>query len=490
MPDLDDIFVSGQNVPMAQLKAYLEEQEAAVSGLDLSSEGRASANSAFDTILADIPIVSAEDGTAQAGVDLDTLFQGKYVGIGTAKYISPQGSDSNSGNSWAAAYLTLAKINANSGVACDTVYMAPGDYDFCDFRYTHTGGTSPRRFVAPFGGVRFRTSGSAVSGLTFTVNGTYSNVYEATLAATPILHRLLRTDVVDRSPHPELADLAGKPIPLPYHTSLANLATAGYGWFHDTTGTKLYVAMFGADVDSFKANLQGVYYNAGGNRLLLWSTISYWEGFTFEGYVDALFVTGQLAPVAYFKNCGFEYSATTAILAEGATVYTQDCTAYRPAADGGNYNISSGQACLWAEINFRTLFCGDEDSYPGQTSNAQGVGFYNKNGSSNHNGVGIRIGGFHDGSSGPLISDVLTSSVRSKTWSVGVGLGRSRAPLSSGNSYGILVQNADAWVENMSVPDSATGAILSDGTAIINNFGLKGNRTGGGTFTAYTPVAA
>jgi hypothetical protein len=458
--------------------------DATVDGFSLSGKGRSAPDAAFNVITADFTVISAEDGHAAVAQDIFNVFDSKYPRSGipsgtVTKYIAPWGNDSNTGDSWGSPYLTLGKTRT---VLCGEVQIAPGTYAFDDWRYTDTNGTHPRRFIAPFGGVTLKTSGTDLSGLTFTANGTYPDVWEATLAATPVLNRLLRTDVLDSE---------GLPLPMPRYTSLVDVSNSLYGWYHDTAGAKLYVRVGTLNINtSFKANLQGKYRNASNDQILLYSSRSYWENINFEAFLYPLHVSGQTPPEVWLKNCNIRYSFTHGILLEGGKAYHQGCTAYRTGGDGANYNLGTGsQAGYFIEIDFRTRFAGDEDSYPGQVTNPVASSF-NKQGSSNHNTIGIRVGGNHDGSAGQLIADTLVSGVRSKSWILGTVFGRSRAPLSSGVSYGYNCQNADAWIEGVTVKNSANGALYADGTGIISYFNTRGNRSvaGSGSFVTYLPT--
>lgn len=463
---------NAQRQLMADVKTFYNSAQAAMVG------GRVPPHADFTTYMPDVTIISGDDGKATVAQDLDALFTTTYSPSATVKYVAPWGSDANGGTSWADAYLTGAKIRT---VTCGTAYFAPGEYDPFDWRYTDTAGTAARRFVAPFGGAKLRTSGTAVSGLAFSANATYAEVYEAALADPPIVLRLLRTDILDS---------VGLPTPMPMFATLLALHTAGYGWCHDLTANKLYVCVGTTNINtSFKAYLSAIYINTNNNQNLLYSSISYWEGFTFEGgAMYGLLVAAQAQPVAFFKNCRSQYSLSHAFLAEGAKFYSQNCTVYRSGGDGANYNVGTGNGpSYFLENNFRTLYCGDEDSYPGQVNNPAGAG-YNKQGSSSHDALGVRVGGGHDGHAGQLVADAMSAAIRPRTWTMGTEFGRSRAPISSNISYGFYQQNADAYVENVTVPDCGNGAIYSDGNAVINYYNMRGTRAGAGTFTAYTPT--
>ncbi len=445
--------------------------------LDLEVSGRLAPNAAFAPILGDgITIIYAADGQAQIGQDLEAVFNTLYSPGTTARYVSSTGNDANTGLDWNNAFLTLGKTRTEN---CSIVYVGPGTYSPADWRYSDTGGASPRKFIAPYGAT-IGTVGTALSGLTYAANGTYPKVYEAALADPPTPLRVLRADVLD--------DM-GMPTPMPLAASLLALNTAGYGWFYDATADKIYICNGGQNIEtSFKPNLRAVYVNATVNQTLLYSSVSYWEGFTFQSGFYVLLLVGQAQPVLFAKNCNWQYTFSVGVLNEGGKVYTQDCAGYRTGADGQNQNLGGSGAAAYALLaNWITNHVGDEESYPGQTTNPATVS-YNKQGSSNHNAVQIIVGGFSDQTAGQVYADAMTITSRPKTWMIGTVIGRSAAPATSGASFGLYIQNGDLWVENVTVPGSLNGAIVSDTGGIINNYNLRGVRGGTGTYTPYTPT--
>lgn len=260
----------------------------------------------------------------------------------------------------------------------------------------------------------------------------------------------------------------------------------------------LVVRIGQVDVDAdFKENLRAVYSAPEGsnaNRILLWSTRSLWTspvpgGIRFEGvYVHALSVTGQQQTWAYFKNCEWYYAPSHAITNDGAIVAVQNCFAYRTSGDGVNHNNNvSGFTAYGVEINWRTLYAGDETSFPLQAANPVAAGFFNKQPSSNHNARVVRIGGHHDKSAGPLFEDTAGS------WSyiVGTTFGVSAAPVSSTVAYAIICKG-DMWLDTVDVPASANGTIQSHSTGNLRHFNVLGEieLASGGTASAFTPAAA
>lgn len=444
--------------------------------------GRAAPHANFGWFTALFTVAECQGpGRALLAQDIADVFQntfGVFIG-GTVSYVRPTGSDANDGSNWGNAFLTLAKAlrNTTGGV----IYIWPGTYDLSDFRYTDSYGDHPKKIIAPFGGVTLRVAGDDVSAAVWTANGTYGNVWQTTLATANKPIRLLMKNALDRF---------GEPTPIPQYADLASTNNSTFGWFYDGATKTLYVRFASENVNTTtKTNLQAVYGDAGGdNRTLLYSTTSYWEGITFWGYISVLRVAGQAVPQFWAKNCTFKYSATHAILCEGGYAYHQGCRAHRTAADGANYNLVNGTTSQGLEINFKTEFPGDVDTYgQSQALNPQGNG-QNKNGSSNHDSYVVRVNGDHQLAFGPGVADTSPS----YSWCLGTTVGLSALAPNVAPSiprYGILNQGNNAWLDGCSATGNDAG-FESDTNANVRTFNCFGTQVaqGGGTFTAYIPT--
>jgi hypothetical protein len=259
------------------------------------------------------------------------------------------------------------------------------------------------------------------------------------------------------------------------------------------TATGLLVVRNGAvNVETtFKYELEAIYIGSvaapTSNRIMLYASRSMWENIQFEGcYIHALSIVANPQQTwAYFKNCEFRYSPTHSILNDGARTVLQDCFSYRSGADGANYNNSiAGFQAIGIEINFRSLYSGDETSFPLQATNPTGSS-WNKQASSNHDAIVIRIGGHHDKTAGPIFQDTTGSS----TYVIGTTFGTSVAPASSGVSYTILA-NGDIWLDTIEAPEQANGAIISSTGGNIRHYNTLGTKTtnGGGVISTFTPT--
>lgn len=513
-------------------------------------KGRTEPHANFAWFTADFTVAECQGpGRALLAQDVADVFQTKFgASIGsTVSYVHPQGSDANGGTSWRDAFLTLNKalrLTTNG-----TIFVWPGTYDLCDFRYTDSYGGQPKKIIAPFAGVTLRTAGDDPTTATWSLSGVYGGVYQVGLATTNVPMRVLRKDLLDKY---------GEPTPMPYFGTLVALSAVNFGWAYDAafttaisstttngsnsvtgvatagvlgvglavTGTgipggttitaiagttvtlsanstasgtvsltyagrMLYVrdAMSANVNTTTKANLQVIYGDATGDtRTLLYSTTSYWENITFLGYISVLKLAGQAIPQFWAKKCTFKYANTHSMLVEGGYCCTQDCRAHRQAADGANYNTVAGTIARGLEVNFTTQYAGDVDTYgSAMTLNPQGAGA-NKNGSSNHDSYVVRVNGSHTDPYGPNIADTATS----YSWNLGVTTGYNQIAVNSipiNPRYGILNQANSAWCDGCSVTGSDTG-FNSDSAANVRTFNCFGTlaATSSGVFTPYVPT--
>ena len=417
----------------------------------------------------------------------DTLYSASLSGV--VKYVAPAasgGSDANTGDGWNSPYLTLNK--AIRTTLSGTVYVYPGSYDLCGFRYTDTSGNLPRKIIAPFSGVTFTTPGDTLSALTWTsVGGGTPNVWYCTLSAgsatmTPV--RVLYSSTTDKY---------GESMPLQKASSIATVDTLSVGpcngaWWYDSATSRLYVRLRSENVETTtKTYLSAIYSPAADNQFLLYSTTTYWENITFHGYANILKLAGQAVPEGWFKSCTFKYCDSNALNVYGGHCYTQDCRAYRGTADHANYNVASSTTPQGVEINFTSQFAGDPDTFgkaSTQPNNPVSTG-QNKNGSSNHDAYVVRVNGSYIDSYGPNIADTDGS----YTWNLGVTSGYSFA-LDASLDYGWIVQGstARAWLDGCN-SGKGNKAINSNTSAIVYIFNTAGTQTtsSSGTFVAYTP---
>lgn len=244
--------------------------------------------------------------------------------------------------------------------------------------------------------------------LTWTANGTYPNVYEAS-----------RTNVV------KVVDIAADPDggPLVRVADLATCDSTRGSWYQATDGTgKVYVHMIDHSAPNpttlfplvtetwFKIDSTG---RSTAQRVYL-------EGFRLVGGTVAVEVTGAIAAQTVFaqKNCawlnmgyGTLAATTDSGLDNGLSIlgnvvsYSQDCLIGYSGRDGYNYHAKTVGGTTYipkfVEIDCEGRHCGVDDRTQGLSPNAT------MNGSTSHEGVlGIRIGGKYWHCYGPPVCDV------------------------------------------------------------------------------------
>lgn len=448
-------------------------------------KGRTAPHANFSWFTSDFTVTQCPGvGLARVQQDIRDVWNTKYAAsmTGGTKYVAPAskgGNDANSGDTWAAPYLTIDKAirTSNSGL----VHVWPGDYETTGFRYTDTQGDRPKMIVAPFGGVTLKVAGDTISAATFAANGTFGQVYETTLSTSNWVIRVL---------HSSTTDPLGLPVPMPKQSSIATVDSSTFGWWYDSATKKFYVRSGTENVNTTtKANLTAVYAPGGDNSLLVNSTKLYLENITLWYYPSVLKTLGQAVPEVWMKNCTVRYAESSSRLVQGGGCYSQGCTFYRSTADHGNYNIAASTTAYAVEIDDRTYYAGDVDTFgSGATQPNNPISTaQNKNSSSNHDSYLVRINGVHEGSYGPVIADTDGS----YTWNLGVRTGYSYATGSL--KYGWIVQGstARAWLDGC-VAGPGTSGINSDTSAVVNTFNTAGAQvtSASGTFADYLPGTA
>lgn len=177
-----------------------------------------------------------------------------------ATWLSPSGNDTTGDGSEGNPFQTLNKVLRNY-LGPTRIYLKAGAY---------TPNTGPRNgdtsqpsggrllHVSPAPGVDpadvvIRVTGPTLSSVTWTL--TSGTVYETACAASTRCRQVTRADILGSD---------GYPLGLREYSSVATLEAGGTGFWHDTAGAKLYVALNGSNVESNKAILKG-YYDDGAN---------------------------------------------------------------------------------------------------------------------------------------------------------------------------------------------------------------------------------
>lgn len=401
---------------------------------------RKAPSSDFAWMSSDFTITCGErPGTARIDKSVIRMAIAKYAAdLNTNScYVAPWGSDSNNGTSPATPFLTLSKAIRSSSMS--HIYVFPGRYLYCDYRYNDTG-TGKLKIVEALGDgvIICDTTGTRAQVASFTVDGS-GNYYNATISGTPI--RVLRTDRRDKN---------GFPLPLKKATSTSNLATLDSGWYF--TGTTLSIRLNGGeDVTKFLQNLQIVYGTSSARCLIYGAAKIAYRGIRFEGvYPYALQLSGG-RPEVYAENCEFLYSVDHGVLAEGGSSYLQNCLIHRAQADGIGYKTSGGLVGYGVEVNVISEYAGDSGTF-GDPTQAPLSDAWNRNGSSCHDGGSVvRVNGLYRFNSGPDIVDAGTSGQANVTaWNVGTVAYGSVAPaygsgIAAETQSGFYVSEGRMW---------------------------------------------
>lgn len=415
----------------------------------------------------------AGPGLATVDKDIATVFRKKFSDRldSTTSYVSPDGSDTNDGKTPATAFKTLGM--AIRRTANSTIILAPGEYDVTDFRSTDVFGSRPKMVIAR-SGATLRIAGDDIAAPTWTPDTTYPSCYSASLQTEHVVKRLLMTT---------RRDSYGEPTPLAIYSSVEQVNGSSGGFWHDKATNKLWVKIGADNIETtWKSNLLPIYGTADGDpRLLLASTISYWENITFLGCYPYVYFSESVRPQFWSMNCTFKYSPTHAILSEGGITYLQNCRSHRPTNDGANYNTVSGQTALAVEIGYRVEHAGDTSTFGNALERHPYGNFPNKNGSSNHSGHLVRVNGEYLDAYGPLIADTSASF----TWCVGSRVSRSLQSSTVGNLIGFLMLGNTSWLDSCA-SDGVDIDFNADSTVVYYS-NLNGGKLGinGGSFVEY-----
>ncbi|MCY1517093.1 hypothetical protein D9M68_517620 [compost metagenome] len=301
---------------------------------------------------------------------------------GTTYYVDVvTGSDANAGTSGA----PLKSIQAALGKAdVSIVKVAPGFYPHGS-NWASAFPAARDFIVERWEGVRPGPviNSTAVDSLTWTVNGTYSNVYQA--------NRTTVCAVMDYS----RTRRDGTPYAYQQVSTLALCSTTDGSWYTD--GAIVYVNTLENSTPHREIKvflLVAAAYFQTAKAVLV-------DGIEFHGGRESFYPSNSSGAggLLLARNCKFLYAMDATygngLRLEGvAQAYLQNCEALHNARDGLNYHALAGNVPNVVEINCRGL-------HNGQT----GAG--NNNGSTMHDGGRIvRIGGEYAYNEGPNVADV------------------------------------------------------------------------------------
>jgi hypothetical protein len=294
-----------------------------------------------------------------------------------AYYVSTTGNDANDGLSAGAPLRLIQTALAKADV--DVVYVKAGHYTK---GYNWMDGPVRNVSVIATGGRVVSSTHQA--GLTWALDGTYTNTYKTIRTGTQ--------NCVDTG----IIDVNGDYSALTLQASAADVDANPGSWYTDAT--LVYVRL--SDDGVATGTRVRVYTGISNGRISAGAHV-YAENIDFEGGLSGAALVGGTAPGqdtrGYFKNCTFKYTRLYNGLTVGATslVICQGCVSARNGKDGFNYHVSLGAAGNAIEID-----CVSRDNYTVTENTNQA--------SSAHDGAKIvRINGEYYGPGGQTIADVL-----------------------------------------------------------------------------------
>lgn len=439
--------------------------------------------------------VKRQGGTYSTTFDITSLIPA----VTTTYYVDPvNGSDGAAGTSRGAPLKTLPAALAKADV--DQIRIINLSAHYIARGTACWAGTQPSRSVSvinessTFRFLSCRTSANTAP--TWTVNGTYSNVYQTAISAASC------TDVADAKflDTPTWTDLGGNTATSLVHppvvrrlVKVADLAsvnaTAGT-WFND--GTNTYVRAHddrNLVSDGFILLMVGTA-NNGRPNLTVNNLVMYVDGIDFiggQGFFDNKLstVTGQ---VIAFKNCSFQCAGQGQFgglsIKAFSTVYTYRCGAYNNYADGFNYHSQEVDAGV--TLNTSPLFVEIENL-------AYGNGRWNGSASTTDNSTtchddcrGLRLNGIYSSSSDRPLHDV----DKAKSWNLGcfIGPALDSALPSVVAGLGSSANDNIIYLDGCAIRSLGNAAVRAETGSIIRYANMTGlSNAGGGTLETYTP---
>lgn len=386
--------------------------------------------------------ISQSGGAYTSRLDPATLRPATTASI----YVAPTGNDTTGNGTAGSPYRTITKAISVMSQAT-TVYVTAGTYDH---NKHFQGATTPIvnydcEFIATGGRVVCTTS---QQNLTWTPNGTYPNVYQATRSAV--------YEVIDEDSSEVNEDGLGEHLTL--QTSIADVDANPGSWY--ASGGVVYVRT--GDSRAPDANLH-VTLNVNMVAISGAARVVYIENFDFKGGAVGCVKTTACSRLV-LNGCTLRYAQTNGLDSDATTeVYCFDTTADENELDGFNYTTTT-----------RALEVGCT-----ARGNGHDGGSIN-NGSSMHSGGTIvRVNGSYTRNSGINVADVGGGS----TWMLGCTMQDTKAPSSSGqiNHY----TDGDSWIDGCTVADNTEDLNADTGATIYVRDTSYATGGGAGSVTAY-----
>ncbi|MCK1706116.1 hypothetical protein IVA86_33125 [Bradyrhizobium sp. 146] len=481
------IFANGASTSGAGVITYSGEYESDnryYTKLQIGATRRAIPDAKFSYLPGNI-LIAPGPGLVDHDIDLEAEFEAAYGairgsdGIGDV-YVSPTGSDSNSG-SINAPFLTIKKAYQN---ALAVVWLLPGTYrsedlDIVFSDNTVASGTIARavKIKALFPNtVAITARGDTASSLTWTSSGVGSTFY-----ADPILGRPINAVYWTQG---------SENVFLPAFSSLAALQATAHGWYQDPATFRISIRFRNLDVEANK-NLITLIWN--GPNFKFEGTTTFISGVTFDGAgtVSPIY-SGAHRPTLFMKDCEIRYGSFFGVQTAGARFFAQNVRSHHNLyGDGFNYNPQdivnvTGQATEALEVD-----CTGDHNGVFEALGFDPATFHNIQGSSIHgNTVIIRINGQYHENYGQDIAD---TGAASYSWNVGTIMGNPRdAPGSSSivGYTGMFFDFGKAWLDTCRVGGRRCTIGLDTSAATVKAFnsvfvGTAANVSG--TTTPYDP---
>ena len=405
------------------------------------------------------------------------------------RYVSPSGSDANPGT-FGSPYLTLNHALRNT-LGSTRIYLMAGAY---------TPNTGPRNgdtsqpaggrllHVSPAPGVDpasvvIRVTGDDLTTNTWTL--TSGTVYETTISGSTGVTQVTRADILGSD---------GFPLGLRSYTSVANLEAGGTGYYWDSAGRKLYVALAGANVNTNKAVLKGYYNNGSDSRFYIQSAPIMFENCNMEG---VYFLTGNAASQpqnqVWISGGRLDRGMSDQAL-YGSLSVVGDGLIINGTKTGDNwkgFSAQQGYACTVYCINLRSSNAGAIDTL-GTPTTSNGFAAHGTGGKS------FVYGGTFDYNAGPNISLTGGASVTDNHWLVGVktvdavpnGGGTADCGYDiSNNTSGNITAWLDSCVDESSTYDLQANRSAGTNVIYLHNSPLPDRTGSGATISEYVRSA-
>jgi len=358
------------------------------------------------------------------------------------------GDDSNAGTSPLAPLQKLSTAIGKSGVK--VIYIAPG-------RYTRQSGFSGAIIASDLAiikngiGIVSIDRGQEV---TWTVNGTYANVYQCTRST---VH-----NIVDKSN----LDADGDYTELELQSSIADVSAGVNRWYTD--GTIDYVRLFDdrtpdADILVLVTDELARFK---GNVTVYMEGVELVGGNSGACYINT--ATTDEYPELYAKDCKFTFSRGNGLSFYGSRAILQNCIASKNKADGFGYHAENSAIPVVVELNCTGRKNGTVD------------GTANDNGSSIHDAAScVRLSGVYTENIGPNVIDIGLS----ESWNLGCMMLDSAADV-TGVNHGVSIAGS-MWLDTCTVTGNITDLVAAAASTLNHRNTTFGTSGGAGTIQGY-----